>query len=663
MAANNPRTASSIVRVIAVTGPAGAGKTALVHALAEAAAGKPVTPAQAPGQSVETGLSAFDFMGDRYVMIDAPGSADFAADADYALPAADLAIVVADPDPDRADLAQPYLHELERQGVPHVLLINKVDQAEGRILDLLDAFQMISRAPLVARQIPIWRDDKAHGFVDLALERAYVYRPGQPSQRIDIPADLVEQETQARFHLLEQLADYDDALMEQLLSDAVPSQDTVFADLVRETREGLITPVFFGSAAQGFGLRRLLKALRHDTPGPEVAAARLGLETPGVYVLKISHAGQAGKLAYARVLAGPLTEASELTLSDGSRARAGALFSIAGKKISEAALGEIAAIGKIDPVAAGDVLAAGGGAHARAAPPERFPVYERAIATTDRKDDVRLSGALAKLGEEDPGLSVLHNAETHEILLRGQGEPHLRLVLEKLRKRFAVDVKSLLPATPYKETIRKGATQRGRHKKQTGGHGQFADVAIEIRPLARGEGFRFEDRIAGGVVPRQWIPAVEQGVRDAMEAGPLGFPVVDVAVTLFDGAFHSVDSSELAFRTAGRIAMSEGLAACDPAPLEPIDALTVFTPAWGTPKINSAVSARNGQILGFEPRAEWPGWDKIEIYLPHAERHDFIIELRSLTQGLATFTARFSHMVEMTGRRAADARRAAQPAA
>jgi elongation factor G len=655
---------ANIVRAIALVGPTGAGKTALATALASAAAGGAGTAPQAAGQSGEVSFSAIDYLGDHYALIDTPGAVDFVADADFALPAVDLAIVVADSDPDKAVLIQPFLNALETAKIPHVLFINKIDQARGRVRDLLAGLQPVSAAPLVARQIPIWKDEHVAGFVDLALERAFLYQQGKPSQVIDIPADLAERETEARFHMLEQLADFDDALMEQLLSDTTPDRDMVFADLVRETREGLITPVFFGSTAQGHGIRRLLKALRHDTPPPSLAAKRLGLMGPGAYVMKISHAGQAGKLAYSRVLGGAISDANTVTLSDGSSARPGALFAVAGnqaKKISAAPEGEIVALGKLDPVAAGDVLGPAKKAHLSARP--RYPVFQLAIATKDRKDDVRLSGALQKLTEEDPGLSVHHDQITHEILLQGQGEPHLRLVIDRLKSRFGVEVSTAQPSTPYQETIRKSAEKRGRHKKQTGGHGQFGDCVIQVKPLPRGKGFEFIDKITGGAIPRQWIPAVEAGVKDAMTKGPIGFPVVDVSVTLIDGSFHAVDSSEHAFHAAGRIGMSEALAECDPVVLEPIEKLSIFTPNSGTPKINSAVSSRNGQILGFEAREGWPGWDRVDVYLPHSERQNFIIDLRSLTQGLATFEAAFDHMVELSGRRAEEAAKKAHASA
>jgi elongation factor G len=418
--------------------------------------------------------------------------------------------------------------------------------------------------------------------------------------------------------------------------------------------DGLIVPVFFGSALNGFGVRRLLKALRHETPGPERAAARLGLKSPAAYVIKTAYAGQAGKLAYARVFGAPFADGADLTLPGGERGRAGGLFAVQGaalKKIAQAPVGEVVAIGKVDQAAAGEVLAVGSGGPITAAPrPARPPLYALAIAAANRKDDVRLSGALSKMIEEDPGLHVRHDPESHQILVAGQGDGHVRLALERMKRRFGVEITTAPPLTPYRETIKGAATQRGRHKKQTGGHGQFADVTIAIKPRPRGAGFAFVSKITGGAVPRQWIPAVEQGVGDGLAKGPLGFPVVDLEVTLLDGAFHSVDSSEMAFRIAGRLAIEEGLKGCGACLLEPIDKLEVFAPETAMSNVTSALSSRRGQILGFGPRPDWPGWETIEAFLPQSERHGLIAELRSLTQGLGSFEARFDHMAELTGR-------------
>ncbi|MET0274117.1 MAG: elongation factor G, partial [Phenylobacterium sp.] len=660
------------VRALALVGPTSAGKTTLLEALLLATGavdrraggqgdkvGDSSPEARARGHSVELNLADFEFMGDRYAVVDCPGSLEFCADIDAALPAVDLAIVVAEPDPAKAALLQPTLRELERLGVPHALFINKMDQARGSLAELLEALAPVSSAPLVARQIPTWDGEKVTGFIDLALERAFVYRPGEPSQQVDIPGELRAAEEEARFHMLEQIADFDDELLEQLLSDVVPSRDAVFTDLVREMNEGLIVPVFFGSALNGFGVTRLLKALRHEAPLPDRAAKRLGLEGPGAYVLKAAYAGQSGKLAYARAFGGKLEDGSDLVLANGERARAGGLSSVQGaalKKITVAAQGDIVAIGKVEQAGAGQILSLTGNAQQVAsAGPARKPLFSVALAARNHKDDVRLSGALSKLIEEDPGLSLTHDPEARQVLLAGQGEGHVRLALERMKRRFGVEIDTQQPKTPYRETIQSGARQHARHKKQSGGHGQFADITVEIKPLPRGSGFVFSQKVVGGAVPRQWIPAVEQGIRDGLEKGPLGFPVTDLEVTLVDGQTHSVDSSEMAFRMAGRIAMDEGLKACGSILLEPIEKLTVYSPSPSASNVTSALTARRGQILGLAPREDWRGWERIEAYLPQSERQDLIAELRGLTQGLGAFEADFDHMSELHGKLAEEA--------
>jgi elongation factor G len=653
-----PGRPSGEVRALALVGPTGAGKTTLLEAMLQAAGesdrkvGDTSPEARARGHSVELNLAGFNFMGDHYSVVDCPGSLELAAEADAALAAVDLAVIVAEPEAAKAILLQPAIRQLESLGVPRALFINKMDHARGALSDLLAALAPVSAVPLVARQLPIVEGERVVGSVDLALERVFIWRAGQPSEVKPLTGDLADLEAEARFHMLEQLADFDDELMEQLLSDANPARDLVFADLVKDMNEGLIVPVFFGSALNGFGIRRLLKALRHETPPTARAAARLGLSAPAAVTIKTAWVGQAGKLAYGRVFGARLADGAEVTLSGGAKGRVGGLFEVQGaalKKIAAAAVGDIAAIGKIDAAAAGDVLSLAA-AQPSVAPPPRAPLFALAIAAANRKDDVRLSGALTRILEEDPGLALTHDPESAQTLLAGQGEGHVRLALERLRRRYGVEITAHRPVTPYRETIRGGAARRGRHKKQTGGHGQFADVTIEIKPRERGEGFAFISRITGGVVPRQWIPAVEQGVRDGLSRGPMGFPVVDLEVTLTDGAYHSVDSSEMAFRIAGKIAIDDGLRACGSRLLEPIERVRVFAPSSAIAHVNAALSARRGQILGFGPREGWSGWDAIEAYLPHSERHDLIAELRSLTQGLGSFEAAFDHLAELTGR-------------
>jgi elongation factor G len=649
-------------------GPTNSGKTTLMEALllatgaverrpdgaAAEKVGDASPEARAHGHSVELNLADFEFMGERYAVIDCPGSLEFCADLDAALPAVDLAVVVAEPDPAKAALLQPTLRELERLGVPHALFVNKMDQARGALQDLLAALGPVSSAPLVARQIPIHEGERVSGYIDLALERAFVYRSGEPAT--EIPADLREAKTEARFHMLEQIADFDDELLEQLLSDLTPSRDAVFTDLVREMNAGQIVPVFFGSAQSGFGVRRLLKALRHEAPLPQQAAARLGLEGAGAYVLKAAYAGQSGKLAYARVFGRKLEDGAEFVLPSGDHGRAGGLFAIQGqalKKIAAAAPGDICAIGKVEQAHAGQILSLTGQPQAGASAARvRRPLFAVALAAKARKDDVRLSGALNKLVEEDPGLSLTHDAESRQVLLAGQGEGHVRLALERLKRRFGVEIDTEQPKTAYRETLQRAVTQRSRHKKQSGGHGQFADVTIEVKPLPRGSGCVFQQKVVGGAVPRHWIPAVEAGVRDGLAKGPLGYPVTDLEVTLVDGQTHSVDSSEMAFRTVGRLAIEEALKASGTLLLEPIEKLVVYSPSPSASNVTSALTARRGQILGLGPREDWRGWERIEAYLPQSERQQLIAELRGLTQGLGAFEADFDHMAELTGRQA-----------
>jgi elongation factor G len=332
--------------------------------------------------------------------------------------------------------------------------------------------------------------------------------------------------------------------------------------------------------------------------------------------------------------------------------RIGTLFTVQGDKTvkaGQAAAGDVVAIAKAEGVGAGDWLSTGKAAAAR--PGVALPAanYVLAIATQDRKDDVRLSTALHRLVEEDPMLEWEQDEALHETRLRGVNDEHLKVSLERLKRRYGVAVDSRQPTVGYKESIRRTVTQRGRHKKQSGGHGQFGDVVIELRPLGRGEGFRFEEKISGGVVPKQWFPAVEAGVRDAMQKGPLGFPVVDVAVTLVDGSYHSVDSSEIAFRTAGRIGMAEALAAAQPHLLEPVMKVTVTAPSSATSRVTSAIASRRGQMLGMGPREGWSRWEQIEALVPEAEMQGFDAELRSLSQGLATYEAEFDHLAELNG--------------
>jgi elongation factor G len=661
--------AHATAAAVALIGPHGSGKTTLLEAMLAAAGaisrkgtvanadtvGDSSPEARTRAMSTEVNVARFSYLDDPYAVLDCPGSVEFAADMASALPCVDLAIVVCEPDPARAAALQPILKRLSEAHIPHLLFVNKIETARGRVRDLLEALQEVSPTPLVLRQAPIWTDGKVTGFIDLALERAFIYRPNQPSLQVAIPSDMADREAEARFQMLERLADFDDHLMEELLSDVAPPQAEVFADLAAGAANGQIASVMLGSGLYGHGVRRLLKALRHETPALERAAGRLlgaAPAGPAVYVAKSLHAGQSGRLSIARVFGAALADGATLTRADGTEARVGGILAMQGaltRKIDRAEAGDIVALARFGDARTGEVYAAAGRLSApavEAAP----PVYAVALAAREKKDEVKLSAAMHKLLEEDPGLAFGPDAETGSFLFQGQGETHLAVALSRLERKFGVGAVASRPATPYRETIRKGLTQRGRHKRQTGGHGQFGDVVVEFRPLARGEGFAFSERISGGVVPRTYFPAVEAGVKDALARGPLGFPVVDVGATLIDGSTHAVDSSELAFRTAGRIAAQEALPQCHPVLLEPVHRVTLFAPSDATARVTQIVTGRRGQILGYDARSGWPGWDAVEACLPHAELHDLIVELRSATQGAGGFMHAPDHYAELTGR-------------
>jgi elongation factor G len=660
-------------RCIALVGPFQSGKTTLLEAILARTGAIPRAGSVDAGTSLGdsspearrhkmgTGLTAAttSFMGDSYTFIDCPGSVEFAHDMHAAIPTVDAAVVVCEADERKLPQLQIVLRELEELGIPRFLFLNKIDKANKRIRETLATLQPASRIPLVLRQIPIWNGDLIAGFVDLALERAFVYREHKASELVTLEGGDLDREKEARFSMLEKLADHDDALMEQLLEDIQPPRDAVFDDLARELREGLICPVLLGSALRENGVLRLMKALRHESPGVTETAKRLGAASPKdalAYVFKTMHLQHGGKLSLARVLAGRLDDGATLQSSSGETGRVSGILAVNGShdtKRASAEVGDVVSFGKLDTIRTGDTLSGG-----KTAPPALVrvepsaPVLAMAIAAADRKDDVKLGQALLRLNEEDPSLTMVQNPRTHDAVLWGQGEMHLRVALERLRDRFGVNVKSQPPTIGYQETIRKPVTQRGRHKKQSGGHGQFGDVVLEIKPMPRGGGFEFHERVVGGAVPRNYIGAVEEGVVDGLIRGPLGFPVIDVEVTLTDGSYHSVDSSDLAFRTAARIGVSEALPKCQPVLLEPIHVVEIVCPTDATAKINAILSGRRGQILGFDTRDGWPGWDCVRAMMPEAEIGELIVELRSATAGAGSFTRQFDRMAEVTGRAA-----------
>lgn len=648
-------------RNVAIVGPYLSGKTTLLESLLSVTGaisrkgkvadrntvGDASAEARDRQMSVEVNAASTEYSGISFTFLDCPGSIEFCQETYNALIGVDAAVIVCEPDANRALTLAPLFQFLDDWEIPHLIFINKMDRANGNFSETLQALKEVSSRPLVLHQYPIRQGETTTGFIDLVSEQAYQYHPGAPADPIALPEELRDQEQSARVEMLETLADFDDHLLEELLEEIEPPQDEILQDLKLELGADLIVPVFIGMADQDFGVRPLLNALLREAPEPEITAQRRKLDGNKAIaqVLKTYSTAQGSRLSLVRVWQGNLTDGMTL-----NGMRIGGLYRLMGHQqnsLQTAEAGSIVAIGRMEGIKTGTTLSADGAIDLPRAE-TLAPVYALAITPEKRNDEVKLSSALNKLLEEDPALFWEQHGDTHEVILWGQGDIHLQVALDRLRRKYNLPMVTHLPQVPYKETIRRSAPSvHGRYKHQSGGHGAFGDVYLEIKPLSRGEGFQFGDRIVGGVVPRQYIPGVETGVRESLTTGPLGFPVVDVAVTLTNGSYHTVDSSEQAFKQAARLAMQEGMRQCEPTLLEPIASIAISIPNEFTSKVLRLINGRRGQVLGYDAKPNWRGWDEVSAHLPQAEMHDLIVELRSLTMGVGSFRWQFDRLQEV----------------
>ena len=650
-------------RVAALVGPYTSGKTSVLEAILKLSGaiqrkgtvkegnmvGDANSEAKARQMSTDLNVANCEYLGEQWTILDCPGSVELSQERLNATLIADSVVIVCEADPDKAVTVAPILKQLEAYNIPHILFINKMDVSAGSVRSTLESLQTVSSRPLVLREIPIRNGDQISGHIDLVSERAFKWQEGSSSKLIELPDFVEDDKDLARTELLEALADFDDTLLENLLEDVIPSTDEIYKTLTKDHSENLIVPVFFGSAEQDSGIRRLMKALRHESPEVTNVVNRLGVEAKGnvAQVFKTVHLEHVGKLNFIRILSGEIKDGGNFNGNrvSGMNKALGQKF----EKISSAVAGEVVALGRMEDILTGTTISEDSNAAANW-PAPLSPLFAFAIRAEKQGDDVKLSGALAKLVEEDPSLTYGPDPDTGEFLIWGQGEMHLQIAIDKMQNRFNLRLASNRPQVPYKETIKKPIKQHARHKKQSGGHGEFGDVHLEIKPLPRGSGFQFDDSISGGVVPKQYIPAVANGIKEFMGRGPLGFPMVDISVTLTDGQFHAVDSSEMAFKKAAQQAMREGLPKCNPVLLEPIFDVTIALPNEFTSGIQRLASGRRGQILGFDAKENWLGWDEVRVQLPQSEMHDLIIELRSMTLGVGTYEWSFDHLQEFSGR-------------
>ena len=649
-------------RNVAIVGPYLSGKTTMLESIlsvtgAISRKGR-VTQKNTVGDSspeardrqmtVEVNAASAEYGGISFTFLDCPGSIEFAQETYHALMGVDAAVVVCEPDCNRVLTLAPLFQFLDDWEIPHLVFVNKMDRAHDSFYDILQALKAVSSRSLVPHQYPIGQGEHIQGFIDLVSEQAYQYHPGAPADPIPLPDHLRAEEHAARVEMLETLADFDDHLLEALLDDIAPSADEILQDLKLELGADLIVPVFIGIAEQDFGIRPLLAALLKEAPDPSETALRRGLsnsQTPIAQVLKTYSTAQGSKLSLVRVWQGRLTDGMVL-----NGMRLGGIYRLMGQQqlaLTQAGAGSIVALSRIEGITTGMTLSP------EAVKPlpqaDRLtPVYALAILPEKRSDEVKLSAALNRLLDEDPALIWEQHGDTHEVILWGQGEIHLQVALDRLRRKYGLPMTTHLPQVPYKETIRHSASAiHGRYKRQSGGHGQFGDVYLDLQPIGRGEGFRFSEKIVGGVVPRQYIPGVEMGVRESLAHGPLGFPVVDLAVTLTHGSYHSVDSSEQAFKHAARLAMQAGMMQCQSSLLEPVLAVQISVPTEFTANVLRLVNGHRGQVLGYEAKPNWRGWDEVQVYLPQAEMQRLIVELRSLTMGVGSFCWQYDHLQEV----------------
>lgn len=596
-------------------------------------------------------------------ILDCPGFVDFSEEVKLALMGVDAVVFVVEPDPGRVIQMDTLLRFTEEIGIARMVFLNKLDKPDLDVAGTLDALKQMPGTkvprPLAPLHYPIGSGSGFNGYVDVLKKEAFKYGAQGKAEKIEVPSDLQSDLDATREKLIESLADTDDALLEMVLEGQEPPLDLLEKDLNAGVRAGTFVPILVGSAQSDLGVITLLDTIIALCPSPEDHEYKdkegnvITVKEDGpviAQVIKTYINPQSGKLSLTRVISGTISGDSQIvdaTLS-GSKERVGGLYWLLGKKsetMPTAGPGSIVAIARLETPRTGDTLVTEKETTILPTPPPPPPLYSLAISPKNRNDEAKLSTLLGKLVEEDCVLKVDRDPDTHEYCLYGQGEVHLTLSRQRLERKYNIQLDSHKPKIAYKETITTKCESHGRHKKQTGGRGQFGDVWFKFEPLERGTGNKFSESIVGGVVPRQYIPGVEKGVVEAEQRGPLaGFPLVDVHVNLFDGSYHDVDSDEMSFRMAAILGMREGLAKAHPIILEPITEMQVVVPSSYTSGVLSQLNGRRGQILGYGASPSRSGWDEINAHVPQAELWDYIIDLRTLSQGLGYYTWKFSHL-------------------
>ncbi len=660
------------IRNVALVGHGGSGKTSLAEALLYRAGaisrlgrvedGTTVCDHEpeeiARTMSLSLALAPCEFEGHKLNILDTPGLADFTADVEAALRVADLAVfVVSAVDGVEVQTRAVWRMAAERR-LPRMVFVNKLDRERADFERTLGELREVFGTGIAPLELPIRLASSFHGVADLLTDTAYLYDGGE-AVAAEVPEEMEAQEHRVHDTLVEGIVEADDALLERYLEGEAPSFEELEGVLAQGVARASVFPVVCGSATLPVGVDRLARFLCEIGPSPldrppvTVRAGDVEVEVapdpdgdPLAFVFKTIADPFVGRVSVFKVLSGTVRPDDHLVNPrTGDDERLHALFGLRGKdhvELAQVVAGDIGAVAKLRATTTGDTLAPR--TQPVVVPPLEPPPPSLSIAVRPRTqaDDDKLAGALHRLGEEDTALRVERHPETHQTLLQGTGEAHLALALARLARTFGVTLDTEEVRVAYRETITQPAEAEGRYKKQSGGHGQFGIALLRVEPLERGAGFEFVDAIVGGAIPRQFIPAVEKGVVEAMEQGGVhGFPVVDVRVTCLDGKFHAVDSSEMSFKMAGSLGFREAMAKAGPVVLEPISLLAVVVPDHLLGDVMGDINARRGRVQGTEPLGS--GEQEVTAMVPSSEIVRYAVDLRSLTGGWGRFSARPDH--------------------
>jgi elongation factor G len=665
------------IRNVAVVGHGGSGKTTLVEALLSRA-GAIVRPGRVEDgntvsdtepeevkRSISLSLAvapiewvAGDLGAHKLNLLDTPGYADFIGDVDAALTVADLAVFVISAVDGVEVQAETIWRRCAELGLPRMIFVNKLDKERSDFQSTLDQLTTVFGAGVAPLELPIGSESGFRGVADLLTDQAFIYADDATHTTEAIPDDLAELEHQVHDGLVEGIVVADDALMERYLEGDVPSFDELEHTLAHGVASASVFPVVCGSAVKGVGVDRLADFICEIGPSPadRPVNVRAGTETvpveadaagqPLVYVFKTIADPYVGQQSVFKVLSGTIKADDHLLNStSGTDERLHGLFHLRGKEqipTTTVVAGDIAAVAKLAGTKSGDTLAPKGSPVEVPRPEPAPALLGVALKPRTQSDDDKLSGSLQRLLAEDPGLRVDRSDETHQTVLRGTGETHLSVALERLARKFGVNVDTEEVRVPYRETVTGTAEAEGKIKKQTGGHGQFAVAFLRVSPLDRGAGFEFVDKIVGGAIPRQYIPAVQKGIEETMAtAGVHGFPVVDVRVECYDGKYHSVDSSEMAFKTAASLGFKDAMAKAGVVVLEPVSEVRVLVPTGYQGDVMGDINARRGRVQGTNATSD--GEQEIVAHIPTAEILRYAIDLRSMTGGRGRFSAAHDH--------------------